>query len=556
MKILVTDGHNRAALAITRSLGRLGHHVMVGDQRTDSIAQASRYCSERVTYPDPVTSPDAFVDRLATLARQRDVDVLIPVSDIATFMVTGQRERFACAVPCADAAIVERAANKADIMATAARLGVPVPRGVLVTKPDDVPAVEHLGFPVVIKPWRSRIRTAAGWASTAVSFADDPGQLAADLTRRPIHEFPLLIQERVSGPGVGVFACYHDGAAVALFSHQRLRERPPWGGVSVLSESTELDPAARDYATRLLDAIGWQGVAMVEFKRDERDGLPKLMEINGRFWGSLQLAIDAGVDFPALLLQTVQDRAFAPQVPYRVGLRERWLLGDLDALLAFLRPGANARRLAGRSRARAIGDFLHVWAPDLHYDNPKIDDVRPFLSETRAWFRDLTRGDRRIAVETRNAPAVCPNAGVRQVRFATSFEEAGVDEAAWNGLVAASQTDSVFQTYQWARSWWETYAKHRSLLLVTASECDRVRALAPLVIDHRPTGERVGCFLGFGRADYSDVLSSGGDTGLVEAMINELLESEHWDRLDLHNIPVQSEFLPVIRQCCMRQSFR
>jgi predicted ATP-grasp superfamily ATP-dependent carboligase len=406
MRILVTDGDNRATLAITRALGRLGHHILVGDKGAGALAQASRYCHTAVRYPDPVAESDHFVSVLARLAREHQVDAVLPVADITTFLVTGHRDQFACAVPCADAEVVARAANKVDIVRIAEEIGVPVPASVVVHDPQVIPPTAHLGFPLVIKPWQSRIRTAAGWASTGVSYADTPAELASDLAARPPHEFPVLLQERLVGPGVGVFACVHDGRPVATFSHRRLRERPPWGGVSVLCESAEVDPAAGDHAARLLAAIGWQGVAMVEFKRDLRDGVPKLMEINGRFWGSLQLAIDAGVNFPALLVQTITGEPFAPQPPYRVGIRERWLWGDVDALLVTLRPGRNAARLAGRSRLRAIGDFLEFRAADLHYDNPKWDDRAPFAAETRSWFRKLAAGARRDRGATpESAPA-------------------------------------------------------------------------------------------------------------------------------------------------------
>ena len=400
MRVLVTDGENRAALAITRALGRLGHHVIVGDRGRQALAQASRYCRGRIVYPDPVASPDAFVTELARLARDHGAEVLIPVADITTFLVTGHRERFACAVPCASEEVTKRAANKVDIMRTAERIGVPVPTSVVVHDPSLVPDVAHLGYPIVIKPWQSRIRTPQGWATTSVSYADSQADLLRDLASRPAHEFPVLLQECVGGPGVGVFACVHQGQTVATFSHRRLRERPPWGGVSVLCESAEVDPVAGGHAIRLLEAIGWQGAAMVEFKRDERDGLPKLMEINGRFWGSLQLAVDAGVNFPALVMQTVTGEPFAPQPPYRVGIRERWLWGDVDALLVSLRPGRDAARLAGRSRLRAIRDFLEFVAPDLHYDNPKWDDRAPFVAETRSWLSKLVGGARR---QTRQA---------------------------------------------------------------------------------------------------------------------------------------------------------
>jgi predicted ATP-grasp superfamily ATP-dependent carboligase len=382
VRVFVTDGDNRAALAVTRSLGRLGHEVLVGERRLPALAQASRYCARGFVYPDPTSQSAAFVDRMREIVRTEQVDVLLPVADITTFLVAGARRSFppACAVPLAATAVLERAADKVDITETARRLGVAVPRSIVVEQPGPPPAVD-LPFPVVIKPHRSRVQTEQGWRSSSVSYAATPEALAADLAARPAHEFPLMIQERIVGPGVGVFACYAGGRAVALFGHRRLRERPPWGGVSVLAESVPLDPVARDYAVKLLDAIGWRGVAMVEFKRDLRDNLPKLMEINGRFWGSLQLAIDAGVDFPALLVQSVGSTEFTPPPEYRLGVRSRWLWGDFDSLLQTLRGrsavGTRASRLA------ATLEFLKLWQPNMRYENPRLDDPGPWLYETR-----------------------------------------------------------------------------------------------------------------------------------------------------------------------------
>lgn len=388
MRIFVTDGDNRATLAVTRSLGRLGHEVVVGERLQPSLAGSSRYCGGRVVYPDPVTVSEAFVDALARIVVERRIDVLIPMADITTFLVSGSRDRFepACAVPIPPDDTIARAANKLATVELARSLGVPVPEGVVVWRPDEIPG-DHPPFPLVVKPWQSRVRTAAGWQSTGVSYAVDREALERDLRLRPSHEFPVLLQERLVGPGVGVFACYHQGQAVTLFSHRRLRERPPWGGVSVLSESVALCPEASQYATRLLDALEWHGVAMVEFKRDRRDGVPKLMEINGRFWGSLQLAVDAGVDFPALLVQTVTGRPVEPQPPYRVGVRNRWLWGDVDALLLTLLGGRDAPSTGRPSRVSAIGEFLKFWGRDLHYENPKWGDLRPWFYESARWFR-------------------------------------------------------------------------------------------------------------------------------------------------------------------------
>lgn len=382
MKVLVTDGNSRAALAVTRSLGRAGHEVLVGERSTPCLSHASRFCQQRIVYPDPARHPDAFIAALEASVRDNGVELIMPVAEIATILVSRHRAVFGvgCRVPTADAAIVSRAADKLDVIRTAESIGVPVPKYVVATAPDQIPDIDF-PYPVVVKPPRSRVETAEGWRSCEVGFADTPEQLRQQLADRPLYQFPLMIQERIAGPGAGVFACYHDGRPMALFSHRRLRERPPWGGVSVLCESAALDPVTTRAATRLLEAIGWEGVAMVEFKRDVRDGTAKLMEINGRFWGSLQLAIEAGVDFPVQLLETACGRAQDLVTSYDIGVRSRWLWGDIDALLlALFRP--QARDLRANGRGPLVWDFLHLFGKNLRYENPRRGDLGPWWFET------------------------------------------------------------------------------------------------------------------------------------------------------------------------------
>jgi predicted ATP-grasp superfamily ATP-dependent carboligase len=392
MRVLVTDGDNRAALAVTRALGRRGHQVIVAERRSPALAQTSRYCSGRATYPDPADT-DAFVEGVVDIVRRESVEVLLPVADITTFLITEHRRRFEglCRLPVAPAAAIARAADKAEIMRTAFRLGVPIPATVYVEQGDDpVAAAAPLSFPVVIKPRRSRVRTATGWLSCSVSYAGGPDDLRRIVGATPPGAFPVLLQERIEGPGLGVFVCYKQGALAAVFSHRRLREKPPSGGVSVLSESVAVREDAKQYAQRLLDELGWQGIAMVEFKVDARDDVPRLMEINGRFWGSLQLAVDAGVDFPSILLDSLDDTVAAPVPAYRVGVRNRWLWGDFDALLLRLRSPSAAG--AGASRLGAIVDFARFWQPNLYYENPKWTDLGPWWHESRTWLRSTTSG--------------------------------------------------------------------------------------------------------------------------------------------------------------------
>ena len=179
--------------------------------------------------------------------------------------------------------------------------------------------IDAIDYPVVLKPYRSRILSNGTWKSFGVTYAHSPGELRALVRQKEaFSKNPFLLQSYIHGRGEGVFTLYDKGTPITFFAHRRIREKPPSGGVSVLRESIPVDPLMRDIAQKLLDAANWHGVAMVEFKVSD-SGTPYLMEVNARFWGSLQLAIDAGVDFPFLLFSTAVGKSLEkyPQLQNR-----------------------------------------------------------------------------------------------------------------------------------------------------------------------------------------------------------------------------------------------
>jgi hypothetical protein len=183
------------------------------------------------------------------------------------------------------------------------------------------------------------------------------------------------------------------------FAHRRVREKPPSGGASVLCESVPLDPELLDQTMRLLGPLAWHGVAMMEYKQDRRTGRSFLMEVNGRFWGSLQLAVHAGVDFPYLSYQLALGQSLEIPHTYSVGVRSRWLLGDLDHLLLRLFHSNGEQHLpdGAPSRGRALLAFLKFAGSGLHYDVVSRDDPRPFLYEAHQYARDLSASAAHIA---------------------------------------------------------------------------------------------------------------------------------------------------------------
>jgi predicted ATP-grasp superfamily ATP-dependent carboligase len=117
----------------------------------------------------------------------------------------------------------------------------------------------------------------------------------------------LLVQGYVPGQGVGAFFLVWNGKIIAEFMHRRIHEVPHTGGVSSLRESW-FHPEIRSDALKKITSLGWQGVAMMEYRWDPKTDRFYLMEMNGRFWGSIHLALYAGVDFPTLLLDAFHGR--------------------------------------------------------------------------------------------------------------------------------------------------------------------------------------------------------------------------------------------------------
>jgi len=388
--ILLTDPEQRAALAAARALGRRGWRVVtIGASR--GLAGASRAVSEHVTVPgNDVASPARFVQAVRDVVRRVGVDVVVPVTDAASRALLGADDAIGARVAGPSAEAYARASDKAALLEVAPRCGIRVPRQfVLASRADAASALAAVNGAVVVKPARSVVDVNGRSVGLSVRFVADPSALAETLAQYPDEAYPLLVQERTFGDGVGVFLLRQQGRTVLQFAHRRLREKPPAGGVSTYREAIELPPALLGPCEQLLDALGYAGPAMIEFKQDAGTGEYVLMEINARLWGSLQLAIDAGVDFPSALVEMTLGLPITPCRGPGVGVRSFWELGECDHALALLRRtreqlhGPPELAVGGMAALRALAD--HRWT-----DHPEVfrwSDPMPFVAELSRWIR-------------------------------------------------------------------------------------------------------------------------------------------------------------------------
>ncbi|MFH2035010.1 MAG: ATP-grasp domain-containing protein [Candidatus Zixiibacteriota bacterium] len=394
LKILVTDGNQRSTLALVRSLGARDIALTVGEDEHPSLSSKSKYCSNTYKYSSPKNDPEKFVADIENEIKRGEYFMLIPMTDLTCFLVMQNFERFSryTKIPFPDQGNYWKAQDKGIVVSLFKNLGFGTP---LTWISDDGGSLEsfaeNVNFPVVIKPRQSKILIDNKWISGQVRYAYSLDQLKHIIENYDRSAPPPMVQERIYGPGAGAFMLFNRGELRASFFHRRLREKPPSGGVSVLCESIPIHNEMLESATAVLKKLKWHGVAMAEYKIDLRDNKPKIMEINTRFWGSLQLAVDAGVDFPFLLYKMLADGDIEYFDKFKIGIKVRWLLGDLDHLLLRLFKGAGQLNLPSNypGRFKTFLNFINFFGKDIYYSVFRKDDLGPAFFELKQYLKNL-----------------------------------------------------------------------------------------------------------------------------------------------------------------------
>ena len=328
IRVLVATSRSaddRKTLAAVRALAGRGVEVTLGSGSDRCLPRRSRSCSRFLEYPDPGEDAGAFVAALAGFLGEHPQDSILPLCDYTTQALVEHGDRIAAStglcVPGREP--MARACDKARLLELADRLGIGIPRTWCIRDEHQLrEAARSVSYPCVLK-----LRRSAGGVGRY--FLDTPEALRRAYASLPAQRDAVfdsarpLVQEYVPGEIHDACALFRRGEPRALLTQKRLAMHPAEGGVGIYNETTR-DPELGEQAVALLRALEWHGPAQVEFKRDARDGRLRLMEVNARFWGTLGLAIQAGVDFPYLTTALAVHGEVEPVFDYRVGQRYRW----------------------------------------------------------------------------------------------------------------------------------------------------------------------------------------------------------------------------------------
>jgi predicted ATP-grasp superfamily ATP-dependent carboligase len=370
---MLTNAWDRIGYNVLRGLASKGLKVALGTDNHLGMGYFSRYCSVKFIHSNYKLSEKNFIDDIVNAIQKFHPSVYIPTGE-EIFTVSrnlGCFKNLNIKIPVSDIDTLEKLNNKIYSHEISTKIKIPVPDTIVPQSFEDIiNFIEHYGKQTVIKK---------GWSRSAQGVFFLNGNENKKVIKKIISDNRLefgkfIIQTKVNGETYGVSVLMKHGEPRAIFTHKRLRERIKSGGPSTLRVSTK-NQLLEEYAVKLLSSVKFHGVAMIEFKYDERTKQGWFIEVNPRFWGSVGLAINSGVNFPYLLYKMAIDGDVDPVFNYQEGIKAKWLLGDISAI--------TKNTFSGHS----ISEFKKLFNEADIYDDYYKDDKLPFY----AWIYLLLR---------------------------------------------------------------------------------------------------------------------------------------------------------------------
>ena len=357
-RILVTDAQFRAPLAVIRSLGTKNITICGVSEKKSAMGLHSKYCTEKLISPNPRNDTKSYLKFLLQTVKTRTVDCIIPYQTYTVFLLCKYKELFSgyTVIPPPDLKVFFKAYDKIELLKIALKHDIPCPRTYFGDNIQDIlPSIQQ--YPIVVKASRRH--------SVGIAICNNEHELRKNYAEMTLKFGICIVQEFIPNGGeYGVYTLFdYKSEPLALTVQKRCRTLYDYGGISTLRETVKDEKLVKT-AFKLLKKISWVGVAMVEFRIDARDGVPKLMEINPRLWGSLQLSIFSGADFPYLYYKVIMNEKVEPSLCFKEGVQCRWLEGDITGFAHC------------KNKIKFMIDFFN---PNIKYDVISLQDPRPFL---------------------------------------------------------------------------------------------------------------------------------------------------------------------------------
>lgn len=364
MNQAIVPGGEHTALSVVRSLGKKKIKSTVISENPQALAFSSKYCTQgRVC--------NSSLDIFSGFSKD---DIVMPILEDQVVELAKNRTAFTCKMAFPEYPVIEKASNKKTVLERANELKIPCPKTFFFKDAGNGSAefeniADSISFPAVIKPFR-------GHGGQGVSFINSVDPIISDYEETVRRFGPVMIQEKIP---------YNERYSVAVIMNfdqeirlscvlKELRYFPVDSGPATFVETIKR-PELVAYAQEILESFDFYGIAELDFINDSRKNTPLLMEINPRFWGSLQGAVSAGVDFPYQLYTLFKEGNIDKREDYQQGIRTRNVIfNDYRRLCSIIKGDYQIRYKISSCIA-----FLQFYRDDAYFIFD-LDDMKPFLS--------------------------------------------------------------------------------------------------------------------------------------------------------------------------------
>ncbi len=373
--VLLTNGQQRKTLAAVRSLGKRGINVIVSEETKLNPSGFSKYCAKSLKNPKISVDEGIYLDWLKDTIKKYNCDVFFPMDDDTMSVAIKYRDELSdiCKMYLPPSESYYIACDKKKTMEFATDCDVYAPKTYTLESIDELDELANkLSFPVVIKPKISSGSRGIRIIEEKADFKDEYLSIHS--------QYPLPIVQEYIGTGDRYDVCllYNEKSELkASFVQKELRHFPLVHGPSTLQESIYFEDLIK-ISDKIMKKLKWVGIAELEFMFDDRDDKFKFMEINPRFWASLQLSIYAGIDFPHLLYRLVEEGDIENQFSYKDKIKCSWIL-----------PGEIFHFFANRKRFKMDPHLFSGKKKGVYDDIILKNDLLPVLGFILACFRYL-----------------------------------------------------------------------------------------------------------------------------------------------------------------------
>lgn len=333
--LILTAGRARGALAALRALDRAGWHVGVGTPDGAGMVAVSRACARRHVVPRPRGDGTAFVQGVRRAVLDERYDVVFGGGDDWVAALATYRDQIPAAVAHPSARSIGQSLDKLGLARRAAEVGIAAPCTVLATAEE----MRRWSGPVVVKcqsHWHAGQTQEHRIEARRFDDARSAAPRVAELSRAG---FRAVLQQPVDGQLGALIGLYADGRLQARVQQVTSGLWPTPSGVSTRALTVPVDEDLARRVDLLLHGMQWSGLVELQFLTGV-DGVPHLIDINARFYGSMALALAAGANLPDLWgRQTLGQPLPADLADARAGVRFLWTAGDLRRALAERRGG-------------------------------------------------------------------------------------------------------------------------------------------------------------------------------------------------------------------------